>query len=634
MVEKAEMDPAGVALEKSLEMLREGSGKRDIIETLIKIPGVTRKIAIKSMLASQKQLHEHSNKTNEKHNPNSPRNVTESLSSQLLSKIEDSHAEEILDILGGEESGYSVEDTKVVIACCAFECSSGLQPDTKTIYSPDVRNRVINEMMNDMSVQTWRDALDRFLKAQTARTSAVNLIESVCSVVVGCISHEGKPFTKKDVEDYCTVYPDVCLNDVVFKMTSGYYMPTVRAKAEAIRKMRMNRSVYSGSQFDCPICTDSHAIEETYCFNCPDSHRACVGCALTLVTNAIRGRSLPRCFQKDCKHIIGKGEVKQIEGLYVEIHGQPDVPAESPILTRYNGKLILLSEVLEQMSLQIYAESEDDVCVCPTPDCKGLIALRRPGAIERCICEICKLTFCSLCRDIYHYGVKNCSDVNVFRVQYNQWKSEGREANLREMAERKSEAAAQLREFEKRRSAHEKDVQLAREAEENELKDEKYKEDHCFYCPNCNRIMEKLDGCDLMVCGVNYHGGDQQDGCGHRFNLKNAKKYKSKGVITRRVTPLNVSKPEFQHQKHEIMAGVLSFKCDECHNDIVGPRFECIHCPAYNVCAGCESKLISNDDDFSSAGAETKQVSDGVIHSCNHNVGMFRQHVFRIHHVS
>ena len=26
--------------------------------------------------------------------------------------------------------------------------------------------------------------------------------------------------------------------------------------------------------------------------------------------------------------------------------------------------------------------------------------------------------------------------------------------------------------------------------------------------------VQKLEGCDLMKCGVNYHGGDQQNGCG------------------------------------------------------------------------------------------------------------------------
>ena len=32
-------------------------------------------------------------------------------------------------------------------------------------------------------------------------------------------------------------------------------------------------------------------------------------------------------------------------------------------------------------------------------------------------------------------------------------------------------------------------------------------------------------------------------------------------------------------------------KCDVCRDDIVGPRFECIHCPSFNCCASCEIKL-------------------------------------------
>lgn len=30
----------------------------------------------------------------------------------------------------------------------------------------------------------------------------------------------------------------------------------------------------------------------------------------------------------------------------------------------------------------------------------------------------------------------------------------------------------------------------------------------------------QLDGCDLMICGQNYHGGDVQNGCGARLTFQ------------------------------------------------------------------------------------------------------------------
>jgi hypothetical protein len=46
-------------------------------------------------------------------------------------------------------------------------------------------------------------------------------------------------------------------------------------------------------------------------------------------------------------------------------------------------------------------------------------------------------------------------------------------------------------------------------------------------CPSCERVVQKLGGCSLMRCGENYHGGDQQQGCGTSFDFNNAPRYKS-----------------------------------------------------------------------------------------------------------
>jgi hypothetical protein len=33
-----------------------------------------------------------------------------------------------------------------------------------------------------------------------------------------------------------------------------------------------------------------------------------------------------------------------------------------------------------------------------------------------------------------------------------------------------------------------------------------------------------MEGCDSMVCGRDYHGGNAQDGCGNRFDWATARR--------------------------------------------------------------------------------------------------------------
>ena len=163
--------------------------------------------------------------------------------------------------------------------------------------------------------------------------------------------------------------------------------------------------------------------------------------------------------------------------------------------------------------------------------------------------------------------------------------------------------------------------------------DEEYKESRCVHCPHCDRLIERTSGCHLMKCGKDYHGNGTIHGCGKEFDINKAKKYKSAGITKRKVAPLDVTKPKFQEKRHELMPGGVYFTCDECSKEIVGPRFECIHCPIYNICALCESKLIKSNLDeapckfFSGEGeGKVKELSIS-----NHNEDGFQNHVFRIH---
>lgn len=87
-----------------------------------------------------------------------------------------------------------------------------------------------------------------------------------------------------------------------------------------------------------------------------------------------------------------------------------------------------------------------------------------------------------------------------------------------------------------------------------------------------------------MKCGENYHGGGRQDGCGATFNWNSAPRYAPR--ITRREVPavdfkrMRVGGSDSRH---------FLVTCDSCGaQDIRGPRFRCVHCPDFNMCAKCD----------------------------------------------
>lgn len=58
------------------------------------------------------------------------------------------------------------------------------------------------------------------------------------------------------------------------------------------------------------------------------------------------------------------------------------------------------------------------------------------------------------------------------------------------------------------------------------MADEAFKASRCRLCPKCERVIERIDGCDSMVCGRDYHGkGGLAAGCGSSFNWQQAKSY-------------------------------------------------------------------------------------------------------------
>ena len=111
----------------------------------------------------------------------------------------------------------------------------------------------------------------------------------------------------------------------------------------------------------------------------------------------------------------------------------------------------------------------------------------------------------------------------------------------------------------------------------------RFKASNGRHCPKCRRVIIKDGGCDSMVCGRDYHGGNVQDGCGAAFNWSSAEPYRSSAMARPSEEPTRIDIPEIAREL--IHVGVA---CDRCKKEIKGLRFSCVHCPSVDLCERCE----------------------------------------------
>lgn len=152
------------------------------------------------------------------------------------------------------------------------------------------------------------------------------------------------------------------------------------------------------------------------------------------------------------------------------------------------------------------------------------------------------------------------------------------EETLRQLETKKEEQARMLKEA---------DARLAEYAAM-----ERWKAEKCKRCPRCSRTIEKIDGCDAMVCGQNYHGGDVQNGCGHRFSWSSAPEYVTEAAehLSRPSVEALPALPRRQRLRWQVEPHVF-LKCAMCKEAIEGPCFLCIDCYACCACIKCANGL-------------------------------------------
>jgi len=212
---------------------------------------------------------------------------------------------------------------------------------------------------------------------------------------------------------------------------------------------------------------------------------------------------------------------------------------------------------------------------------------------DRCQCR-CGTSFCKLCESYpYHFGAP-CEALPRIFARFARWRREGRETYLWSAVEHMDTYWKELREYEEKRTIYEHEANEAFKRCEENQKDERWKALHCRHCPNCTRLIQKLQGgCERMTCGVDGHGGNTQQGCGHQFQWSKAKKYvpSEEHSLVPVLGEFTLKRPELLRGAHwpSTVGDRKWLACDCCHGPIIGPRFDCIHCPSFVCCVHCEA---------------------------------------------
>mmetsp|Transcript_80070 Transcript_80070/g.141737 ORF Transcript_80070/g.141737 Transcript_80070/m.141737 type:complete len:653 (-) Transcript_80070:398-2356(-) len=305
--------------------------------------------------------------------------------------------------------------------------------------------------------------------------------------------------------------------------------------------------------WDCQICFET---QRTHGWQCPEGHRFCATC----MRGTASAVAFPRCPQVKCSFELQAADLKLLK------------------LSRKRLEAFernQLSSAIESLGFGGSGrKSADRVVHCQRESCSNVMLVEQGQGRQRFACPCGAPPFCTECGDAPYHFHGTCMQVSGLRRKWVDWVSK-----RRERGRMRSEALAAL---------HHR-CQTDRNLRDDEL----WKAEHCRLCPKCNRVVEKLDGCNSMKCGQDCHGGNNQQGCGTTFNWAEAQQYTP--LFQRSFKERNtfkVSPEEASKGKGLFHPGV---NCKVCKKGIFGPRFRCIHCESFDVCIDCEAQLDNHD---------------------------------------
>lgn len=264
-----------------------------------------------------------------------------------------------------------------------------------------------------------------------------------------------------------------------------------------------------------------------------------------------------------CQHLLRDGELNQLR-----------VDEE---------RLKVFRDYQMKKTFELYSNRARGIIKCPNQNCNWVAEAEDPNERFQVTCPKCAKEFCSLCNQQYHFRT-TCQQLPQITQRWFFWCETERQRYLTTRSQQDQQYNQQLQQYQKESHENKQRNKDLRSRYEDLMNDERYKAENCRLCPSCKRVVQRLEGCDSMVCGQDAHGGNVQSGCGHKFNWAQAQPYTQAATQQPREIALDLPKPESPVVHHN---GV---KCDNCQSDINGIRFDCVHCPALTFCEKCEQQ--------------------------------------------
>jgi len=337
---------------------------------------------------------------------------------------------------------------------------------------------------------------------------------------------------------------------------------------EVDKKSKPAVSSTSASSRACSICFDDLASDVPNV--CAWSHCFCSDCLRRYVQVELEEKGvLPACpLSSECGHLLSSQQVNDILG-----------DADEADACRNRFQLLEQRVGLQALGAFPCAKCED--WMVPPQDQTGKQQLAEcPGCSER---------FCSLCRRRPYHFRASCERVPKIEAAWHEWLRTERDAYITKLAATDGAFQSALHVLKSKKAEQDRMLKEAdsRKAEFDQM--EEWKIQHCKCCPQCQRVIEKLDGCDSMICGQNFHGGEVQNGCGARFNWSSAPAYTAqRATHIPKVVVVDLGASPVDREKTYWPCGPNAWlRCAMCKKIIEGPLFMCIDCHACCACIMC-----------------------------------------------
>jgi len=330
--------------------------------------------------------------------------------------------------------------------------------------------------------------------------------------------------------------------------------------------------------WECSICFSD---QEELGWRCPEGHQYCHTCM---------GHHVEATIFPNCPHVGCGFGLEEADLLAIHVSGD----------RLESFRQAKLRKAVDSLGGSSGEDGAQEVVIrCQRSECSNAVTVVAGGPRLRYACECGAPAFCTHCRQTpYHYHA-DCSEVQALRQSYLDWVMHGREhysKHFHGASKRTRRFLSEVKSYTASLDAHRAHVQSLRDAmaRHRDLeRDEAWKSRHCRLCPGCRRPLEKTGGCDSMVCGQNYHGGNEQPGCGMKFSWSEALPYVAATTATSGEADLP-SAPGAP-QRPAAVRGADAFHpfadCSLCKCEgILGPLFRCIHCESFSICVLCEER--------------------------------------------